>query len=165
MGAVTQRIQIMKHIRLLFLLAAGLVASSLLTTRSLAAAPTNLGHPEAELINLETLKTVYLFGTPAQKQLAIQLFDPEFQGVGYGPVGPNREDYTTVQGSLSFFPVLPPDAFTLNDWRVLKVGTNTYVVSYVQSDRARPAVLPHFINRRRGPGATEVGRPFSFTRR
>lgn len=114
-----------------FVFAAGLVASSLLAPRSLSAAQANPGHPEAELIRLETLKTVYLFGTPEQKQLAVQMFDPEFQGIGYGPSGPMRETFATVQALTSIFPTLSPDTFTEVDWNVLQVGTNTYVVSYV----------------------------------
>src|SRR5437016_2969759 len=113
-----------------FVLAAGLAASSFLTTPSIASAQTNPGHPEAELVNLETLKTVYLFGTPAQKQLAVQMFAPEFLGIGYGPAGPMLETFATLQDSVHFFPTLPPDSFTLRDWHVLQVGTNTYVVLY-----------------------------------
>ena len=130
--AVPNVSKIMKHIRLLFVLAAGLVASSLLTTRSLAAAPTNLGHPEAELIRLEIQKGEYLFGTPAQRQIALQMFDPEFQGIGYGPTGqPVRENYETIRTLITLFPMLPPGTITWADWRVLQVGTNTYVLSYV----------------------------------
>ena len=122
----------MKHIRLpLFLLAAGLVASSLLTTRSFAAAPTNLGHPDAELIRLEIQKSEYLFGTPAQRQIALQMFAPEFQGIGYGPSGPVRENYASILTLITLFPMLPPGTITWTDWRVLQLGTNTYVVSYV----------------------------------
>src|SRR4051812_28488350 len=60
-----------------FILAAGLAVSSFLAKPSFGAAHCNPGHPEAELINLETLKTIYLFGTPAQKQLGIEMFDPD----------------------------------------------------------------------------------------
>jgi hypothetical protein len=123
----------MKTIRFpLFVLAAGLVASSLFATRSFAAAAqANLGHPNETLIALETQKTVYLFGTPEQKQLAVQMFDPEFEGIGYGPAGPGRENYATVVALAGFFPMLPPDASTLSDWHVVPVGPNTYVVSYI----------------------------------
>src|SRR5438045_8410416 len=109
-----------------FVLAAGLAASSFLTTPSIASAQTNPGHPEAELVNLETLKTVYLFGTPAQKQLAVQMFDPEFLGIGYGPFGPMRENYQTVLTLVSLFPMLTPDTTTLNEWNFLTLVTNRY---------------------------------------
>lgn len=122
----------MKTIRLsLFVLVASLLANSVFANHGPAACRSNLGHPQDALIALEIQKIAYLFGTPAQKSQAVQMYDQDFQGVGYGPAGPGRENYADVLASVGFFPTLPPGTFTLSDWMVSQAGPNTYVVSYL----------------------------------
>lgn len=111
--------------------AAGLAASSLLAP-SLLAADSNAGHAVEELLALEGHKTDYVFGTPAEKQLAIAMYAPDYQGIGYTPFGPARQDYSMILAIPLIFPTVPAGTFTQSDWHVQQVGPNTYVVSYLQ---------------------------------